>query len=57
MSDAAPYDLDRRAFASAFKAVQHTLICRTIGDSNVYDAYFEKQCTERNAQALERQED
>jgi hypothetical protein len=55
MADAAPYELDRRAFASAFKAVQHTLICRTIGDSNVYDAYFEKQCAERNAHALELQ--
>jgi len=53
MPDIAPYALDSRAFASAFKAVQHTLICRTIGDSNVYDAYFEKQCAERNAQALE----
>ena len=53
MPDVAPYELDRRAFASAFKAVQHTLICRTIGDSNVYDTYFEKQCAERNAQALE----
>jgi hypothetical protein len=53
MPEPAPYELDRGAFASAFKAVQHTLLCRTVGDANVYNAYFEKQCAEQNAQALE----
>ena len=46
------YALERPAFVEAFKAVQHTLICRSIGDANVYNAYFEKQCSEHNAQAL-----
>ena len=52
MTDTAPYELDRDAFVSAFKAVQHTLLCRTVGDANVYNAFFEKQCAEQNAQAL-----
>jgi hypothetical protein len=51
-ADTAPYELHGDAFASAFKAVQHTLLCRTVGDANVYNAYFEKQCAEQNAQAL-----
>ena len=46
------YELERDAFVEAFKAVQHTLICRSIGDANVYNAYFEKQCAEQNTQAL-----
>jgi hypothetical protein len=50
--DMLAYELERRAFVDAFKAVQHTLICRSIGDANVYNAYFEKQCAEHNAQAL-----
>ena len=52
MCDIAAYELDRGAFADAFKAVQHTLLCRTVGDANVYNAFFEKQCAEQNAQAL-----
>ena len=52
MPDALEYKLERPAFVDAFKAVQHTLICRSIGDANVYNAYFEKQCAEQNAQAL-----
>lgn len=52
MCDAAAYELDSGAFASAFKAVQHTLLCRTVGDANVYNAFFDKQCAEQNAQAL-----
>ena len=52
MPDALEYTLERPAFVDAFKAVQHTLICRSIGDANVYNAYFEKQCAEQNAQAL-----
>ena len=51
-ADTAPYELYGDAFASAFKAVQHTLLCRTVGDANVYNTYFEKQCAEHNAQAL-----
>ena len=53
MTETAPYKLDRRAFTQAFKAVQHVLICRTVGDATVYDTYFEKQCAENNAHALE----
>jgi hypothetical protein len=52
MSDSLAYTLERAAFVEAFKAVQHTLICRSIGDANVYNTYFEKQCAEQNAQAL-----
>ena len=52
MQDMLAYELQRPAFVEAFKAVQHTLICRSIGDANVYNAYFEKQCAEQNAQAL-----
>jgi len=52
MQDILAYNLERSAFIGAFKAVQHTLICRSIGDANVYNAYFEKQCSEQNAQAL-----
>ena len=52
MQDTLGYALERPAFVDAFKAVQHTLICRSIGDANVYNAYFEKQCSEQNAQAL-----
>ncbi len=52
MPDALEYKLERPAFVDTFKAVQHTLICRSIGDANVYNAYFEKQCTEQNAQTL-----
>ena len=52
MPEALAYRLERPAFVEAFKAVQHTLICRSIGDANVYNAYFEKQCSEQNAQAL-----
>jgi len=52
MADGVAYTLERPAFVQAFKAVQHTLICRSIGDANVYNAYFEKQCAEQNAQAL-----
>ena len=52
MQDVLAYSLERPAFVDAFKAVQHTLICRSIGDANVYNAYFEKQCAEQNAQAL-----
>jgi hypothetical protein len=52
MQDILAYNLERPAFVDAFKAVQHTLICRSIGDANVYNAYFEKQCSEHNAQAL-----
>ena len=43
MQDILEYNLERPAFVEAFKAVQHTLICRSIGDANVYNAYFEKQ--------------
>ncbi len=50
--DMLAYELERPAFVDAFKTVQHTLICRIIGDANVYNAYFEKQCAEQNAQAL-----
>jgi len=52
MCDMAAYELDTDAFVKAFKAVQHTLLCRTVGDANVYNAFFEKQCAEQNAQAL-----
>ena len=52
MQDVLAYNVERPAFVEAFKAVQHTLICRSIGDANVYNAYFEKQCAEQNAQAL-----
>lgn len=52
MQDILAYNLERTAFVEAFKAVQHTLICRSIGDANVYNAYFEKQCSEQNAHAL-----
>ena len=52
MRDSLTYAIERPAFVDAFKAVQHTLICRSIGDANVYNAYFEKQCAEQNAQAL-----
>ena len=52
MPDTVPYSLERGPFVQAFKAVQHTLICRSIGDANVYNAFFEKQCCEHNAQAL-----
>jgi hypothetical protein len=55
MTESVPYELDRDAFASAFKAVQHTLLCRTVGDANVYNTYFQKQCAEQNAQALQLQ--
>jgi len=52
MADVLTYKLQRRDFVEAFKAVQHTLICRSIGDANVYNAYFEKQCCENNSEAL-----
>ncbi len=52
IQDVLAYNVERPAFVEAFKAVQHTLICRSIGDANVYNAYFEKQCAEQNAQAL-----
>ena len=52
IAEMAAYQIERPAFVEAFKAVQHTLICRSIGDANVYNAYFEKQCSEQNAQAL-----
>jgi hypothetical protein len=52
MQDILAYRLERTVFVEAFKAVQHTLICRSIGDANVYNAYFEKQCSEQNAHAL-----
>jgi hypothetical protein len=52
MADIERYQLDKTDFTEAFKAVQHILICRTVGDAAVYDAYFEKQCTEQNAHAL-----
>lgn len=55
MPDTATYRLDQNEFAEAFKAVQHILVCRTVGDAAVYDAYFEKQCAEQNAHALQLQ--
>ena len=36
MQDLLAYELQSDAFVEAFKAVQHTLICRSIGDANVY---------------------
>lgn len=51
------YQLDKQSFVKAFKAVQYILVCRTVGDATVYDAYFEKQCLENNAHALELQRD
>jgi hypothetical protein len=52
-ADPVAYKLDEAVFLKAFHAVQHTLICRTIGDANVYNAYLERQCLEQNAHALE----
>jgi hypothetical protein len=55
MADAVSYQLDKPSFVKAFKAVQYMLVCRTVGDAAVYDAYFEKQCLENNTHALELQ--
>lgn len=44
--------LDEDAFSSAFDALHNVLICRTVGDSNSYDTFFEKQCSENNIEAL-----
>ena len=55
MADSVSYQLERHAFLKAFQAVQHMLVCRTVGDAAVYDAYFERQCLENNAHALELQ--
>lgn len=57
MAEAMSYQLDKQSFVKAFKAVQYILVCRTVGDATVYDAYFEKQCLENNAHALELQRD
>ena len=53
MSDSLSYQLEKHSFVKAFKAVQHILVCRTVGDAAVYDAYFEKQCSENSVHALE----
>ena len=53
MADSVSYQLEKPSFLKAFKAVQHMLVCHTVGDAAVYDAYFEKQCSENNAHALE----
>jgi hypothetical protein len=44
--------LDEQEFSRAFDSLHNMLICRTVGDSNSYDAFFEKQCSENNAEAL-----
>jgi hypothetical protein len=54
--DPLSYELDKSVFLKSFHAVQHTLICRTVGDANVYNAYLERQCAEQNADALQLRE-
>lgn len=44
--------LDEEEFSKAFDSLHNMLICRTVGDCNAYDAFFEKQCNENNAEAL-----
>jgi hypothetical protein len=44
--------LDEQVFSKAFDALHNVLICRTVGDSNAYDAFFEKQCSENNPEAV-----
>jgi len=44
--------LDEREFSAAFDSLHNMLICRTVGDCNAYDVFFEKQCSEQNPEAL-----
>jgi hypothetical protein len=44
--------LDEEEFSRAFDSLHNMLICRTVGDSNSYDTFFEKQCSEQNPEAL-----
>jgi hypothetical protein len=44
--------LDEEEFSHAFDSLHNMLICRTVGDCNAYDAFFEKQCLEKNSEAL-----
>lgn len=44
--------LDDDEFSQAFDSLHNMLICRTVGDSNSYDAFFEKQCSEQNPEAM-----
>lgn len=45
-------ELDEAEFSAAFDSLHNMLICRTVGDSNAYDSFFAKQCTELNPEAL-----
>ena len=45
--------LDEGEFSAAFDSLHNMLICRTVGDSNSYDTFFEKQCSEQNPEAVQ----
>jgi len=45
-------ELDEKSFSNAFDALHNVLICRTVGDYNSYDTFFEKQCSDNNVEAL-----
>ena len=44
--------LDAGDSSRAFDSLHNMLICRTVGDSSSYDAFFLKQCNEGNLDAL-----
>jgi len=44
--------LDAGDFSRAFDSLHNMLICRTVGDCSSYDAFFLKQCSEQNPEAL-----
>jgi hypothetical protein len=45
-------ELNEDEFSKAFDSLHNMLICRTVGDSNAYDSFFAKQCSEQNPEAL-----
>ena len=49
--------LDEHDFSRAFDSLHNMLICRTVGDSSSYDAFFLKQCNEGNLDALRMKKD
>jgi len=44
--------LRQEDFYASFEALHNILICRCIGDANSYDIFFEKQCHDKNQDAM-----
>jgi hypothetical protein len=48
---------DEDEFSLVFDLLHNMFICRTVGDCNSYDTFFEKQCNEQNPDVIHMKND